>query len=81
MTLTEVRMVGGPLDGNIIGWNDPLPNFVLGEELEDLVEGYPALRAGLAGGEYVLMLTAADAVEFDTSPLFVWRDVVQTGNQ
>lgn len=73
MTLTEVRVVGGPLSGAVLGLSEPLPERLSGEELQDLV-ALPALRAALAGGSYVWWPVSSD-------PQFVWRDAEQTGAQ
>lgn len=54
MTLTMVRLTGGPLDGSTLGLEEPLAERVAGEELQDMVEALPAVRAALAGCVYDL---------------------------
>lgn len=84
MTLTEVRVVGGPLSGAVLGLSEPLPELLSGEELQDLVV-LPALRAGLAGGEYELRNpvqfvegldgAVADVTRFEPETAYYrWRD-------
>lgn len=71
MTLTMVRLVGGPLDDSVIGTKEPLAERVTGEELQDMVEALPALRAALAGGEYELTNDPL-IVEGEDEPTRVW---------